>query len=259
DNNLENEKIFRFNDSVNFRGHHFIVNKDPFQSISSIKGEPFKLTFLNPLSVTGYYVGGLKIDWAEEGAGVLNMTLTGSNPAKEIDFMNGLIEEYQNFDLEKKNQTAERTIQFIKQQLLEISDSLTTQEGKLLQLKIQNSSYGASFTLSFASAFAPPTNSSVTGGGSQMSSTNGQTTDMSDDVATRLYSELATLQGQKAELIIRSNYFDYLEEYVKSNKTLDLIVLPASLGIQDDVLSGIVDRIIDLQLEAKIQLEKGLG
>lgn len=259
DDNVRNsEKIFYFNDSVEYRGHHFIILKDPKQSIRKIKNDPLKLTFLNPQGVTGAYVNALKVDWAEEGSGVLNLTVTGSNPYKEIDFMNGLVEMYQKYDLDKKNLEAERTIQFIKERLLEIADSLNIYENKLLKLKIQNSSYGASFTFSFASAFGSASGPSGSPGAALNSSTN-QSSNMSDDVATRLYTQLASLQGQKVELIIRSNYFDYLDKYIKGNKTLDLIVLPASLGIQDDVLSGLVNRIVDIQLEAKIQLEKGFS
>jgi capsular exopolysaccharide synthesis family protein len=248
-------RTFYFNDSIEFKGHHFIVLKDLRQSIRRIKNDPLKLTFLNPLTITTAYIKGLVIDWAEEGAGVLNLTVTGSNPDKEVDFMNGLLDSYQKYDLNKKNLEAERTIRFIKQQLHEISDSLDIFESKLLKLKIQNSSYGASVTLSFTSAFSSTSGSSS----GSMGMSSDQETDMSDDVATRLYSQLATLQGQKVELLIRSNYFSYLDKYITGNKTLDLVVLPASLGIEDEVLSGIVNRIIDIQLELKLFFSKGIS
>lgn len=83
-------------------------------------------------AVTGSYVSRINIDWAEVGSGVLRLSIVGPNPDKELDFMNGLIRTYQNYDLEKKNQTAERTILFIRDQLKDISDSLKIYETQIM-------------------------------------------------------------------------------------------------------------------------------
>ena len=69
DNVKHSEKVFHFNDSIEYKGHHFTVQKAPYQSVQNIKNQPYKLTFLNPLSVTGGYVNGLNIDWAQSGQG----------------------------------------------------------------------------------------------------------------------------------------------------------------------------------------------
>src|SRR5438105_257114 len=50
-------KNFKFNDSIHYLGHHFIVTKDDLQNIDGIKNIPYLLTFLDPISVTGSYVG----------------------------------------------------------------------------------------------------------------------------------------------------------------------------------------------------------
>lgn len=219
---IRSEKVFNYNDSIEYLGHHFVVLKDSGQSIESIKNAPLLLTFLDPLGITSSYVDGLKVDWVEEGAGVLSLTVTGPNPAKEIDFMDGLISTYQQYDLDKKNQTADRTIQFIQDQLKEISDSLKIFEGKLQQFKINN------------------------------------TSEQLDEETKRLFDRLSPLEAQKTELIIRASYFEYLIKYMSGGKNLDLIILPSSVGVDDAILAGLVNKMIDIQLELKLYISKGL-
>ncbi|HTH57532.1 MAG TPA: polysaccharide biosynthesis tyrosine autokinase [Cyclobacteriaceae bacterium] len=223
DDKFANEKTFAFNDSINYGGHHFVVLKDSGRSIKNIKNIPLKLTFLDPLGLAGSYVSGLRVDWAEEGSGVLNLTVTGSNPEKEIDFMNGLITNYQQYNLDRKNQVADRTILFIKEQLKEISDSLKIFEGKLQEFKINNSS------------------------------------EQLNDETKRLFDKLSPLEAQKMELIIRANYFDYLVKYIGSGKNLDLVILPSSVGVDDAVLANLVNKLIDIQLEMRLFISKGLS
>ena len=52
--------------------------------------------------------------------------------------MGGLINRYQQYDLDKKNLTASRTIEFISQQLDEISDSLQRVENIMETFKEKN-------------------------------------------------------------------------------------------------------------------------
>ena len=187
--------IFHFNDSVNYKGHHFIVIRDSTRSIEEIKNNTLLVTFLDPLAVTGSYVGRLGVSWAEKGAGILNLSVSGPNPEKESDFMMGLITTYQQYDLERKNQSAERTVQFIKRQLKEISDSLKIFEHQLDEFKIYNS------------------------------------TDKLDEESSKLFDKLSILESQKTELILKGNYYDYLNRYLSKGDNYDLVVLPSSVGI----------------------------
>lgn len=215
------EQIFKFNDSVVYNGHHFLIKND-LDRINQIKNDPYILTFLDPLSVTGGYVNALKVEWAEEGAGVINLAINGANTNKEIDFLNSLILTYQKHDLEKKNQAAERTIQFIKGQLSEITDSLKNFEFKLQQFKMVNS------------------------------------VDKLDEDTKRIFEKLTPLEAQQIELTIRSNYYDYLTKYIKEGKNLDLVILPSAMGIDDQVLTNMINKMVELQLEIKLFISKNL-
>jgi hypothetical protein len=145
--------------------------------------EPFILTIQNVRTLAGTYISRLNVDWAEEGSGVINLSINGTNPNKEIDFLTGLIAAYGQLDLDKKNETGQRTIAFIRSQLLGIKDSLRTVEFQLER-------FGNSSRIK----------------------------DMSAD-AQRLFTRVEALEVQKSELLIRENYYTYLDSYLNKNES----------------------------------------
>jgi capsular exopolysaccharide synthesis family protein len=212
----EQEQPYVIGDSIMVDGYSLCIRRIPERSIKSYIGVPFLMNVSNPTSVAGSYIGRLGVEWAEEGAGIINLSITGTNPEKEIDFINKLVQEYSQRDLNKKNQTAEQTIQFIRKQLVDIKDSLRTVEYQLE--RFGNSS---------------------------------RVKDMSAE-AQRMFSKVEAFELQKAELLIRQNYYQYLTEYLsKSEGNLDQVILPSSMGINDPVLTSLLTKMIDLQLEMK--------
>ncbi|MCZ8216822.1 MAG: capsular biosynthesis protein, partial [Cyclobacteriaceae bacterium] len=123
-------------------------------------------------------------------------------------------------NLNKKIQAASRTIDFINQQLEGIRDSLRTAERQM-----------------------------------QVFKDNNVMTDLSAE-ALRLYQKLEGFETQKTELVVKSNYYNYLQNYITEDENLDQIILPSSVGISDNILSGLISRMVDMQLEMKMQLSK---
>lgn len=202
-------------DTLNLEGRKLCFSAIKDRSIQEYIGVPFLLEIKNPTSVAGSYIGRLGVDWAEQGAGVINLNLTGTVPEKEIDFMNRLIYEYSNRDLEKKNETASRTVQFISDQLRGISDSL-----KKVELRLER--FGV----------------------------NRKSGDMSRE-AQRLLERLEGFELQRTELLVHANYYQYLNDYMQRNSGLDQIILPSSIGLTDPVLTGLITSMMELQLELR--------
>ena len=90
---------------------------------------------MTPIKVARSYVSRLNVEWAEEGASVINLDINGHIPQKEMDFLNMLAKKYEEKDLEEKVQTAARSLEFIENQLKDISDSLLIYESRLEILK----------------------------------------------------------------------------------------------------------------------------
>lgn len=217
---LEDEGIFTLGDTIEFKGFSIHIARANGRPIKSFLNVPFLMTIQDPTQVAGAYISRLNVDWAEQGAGVINLSLNGTNPEKEIDFLNGLVKAYSNLDLEKKNKTAQQTSAFIRTQLSNIKDSLRTVEFQLER-------FGNSSRIK----------------------------DMSAE-AQRLFTKTEAFQLQQTELLIRKSYYKYLEEYIEKNEAgFDQIILPTSVGLQDPVLLSLLSSLIDLQLDLKIYLD----
>lgn len=209
-------ETFKFGDTVEFGGFKGVFRITDPKELASIVNTPIIFTYTPSLTIAASYVDRLKAEWAEEGAGVVNISINGSNSRKEKDFLRGLIAQYQNNDLKIKNETASRTVEFISEQLDGISDSLHRVERRLELFKNKN-----------------------------------VVTDLKGE-ALRLYEKIESIEAQKTQLSISKNYYNYLIEYIEANKDLHQIILPSSVGISDPILSGLVTRMNEMQLDIKM-------
>jgi capsular exopolysaccharide synthesis family protein len=216
----QDQKKMTFGEPVSLGGNEMTIELADSAAIY-FKGVPYIMAVNPPHNVAAQYVGRLGVAWAEKGSGVINLSINGPTPEKEIDFMSGLIKNYQDYNLEKKNLAASRTVQFIQGQLINISDSLRLFEGQLQQFKKNNKTSG----------------------------------NMSME-AERFFSKIETLDLQRSELSVKSNYYDYLKKYIQESKNLDQVILPSSMGITDPVLSNLITKIVELQLEIKLYIER---
>lgn len=211
---------YALGDSVQIEDIAFCFQPWVGRPVKNFVRVPFQLVVQNPQALARAYSSRLKVDWAELGSGVINLSLTGSNPQKETDFLRELIHTYQALDLERKNEAATRTIDFIRAQLSAVRDSLRTVE-------VQLQRFGRSTRMK----------------------------DMSSD-AQRLYSKLENFEIQKAELLIRQNYFQYLTEYLHQGAgRMDQVILPSSMGISDPILSSVLAKMVELQTDVKLILD----
>ena len=211
---VRTKSTFRFGDIIEYQGLKLKINRSDVGE--SFLNESFIVLFQAPSSLAGSYVSRLSAEWAEEGSGVVNLSLSGSNPEKDIDFLNGLINRYQLYDLEKKNQTASRTIDFIGDQLKDISDSLQRVEMKMELFK-----------------------------GKNVATSN-------KEEVNRLVVKLEVLELQKTDFLIRKNYFEYLADYINKNENVDPVIAPSSVGVQDQLLSSLVGQMVDIQIQMKM-------
>ena len=199
--------VYPLDDTVQFHDFKICINRIYDRAIKPYIGVPFLLNIKDVQSVAGSYISQLTVEW-RKGAGIINLGLTGTNSKKEIDFLNGLINAYRARDLENKNETAERTIEFIRDQLSGIKDSL-----RIVEFQLER--FGNSSRIK----------------------------DMSAE-AQRLFTKAEAFEVQKAELLIRQNYYQYLDDYIVKNEgNFDQIILPSSIGISDPVLNSLLPNV----------------
>lgn len=205
---------YQFGDTVRCNRLNFVIHS-PDEDLDKHLDREYLLSFRNPERIAGQYINRLNVAWTAQGSSMIDLAINGYTPEKEVDFLSKLIEVYQQRDLERKNQTFQRSIEFIRDQMGNIADSLKVIEAQMMAFKSEN-----------------------------------YITDLSAE-SQRLFELLEEAQRSRTEILVRENYYKYLEEYVKQNENLDQVILPATLGIGEGILSGLVQKMLELQLQAK--------
>lgn len=213
------EATFRFGDTIRFMGLDMVISLTDNSKSRKEIGDEFTILVQNAKALAPQYVRKLGVSWAEQGAGVINLTLTGANVTKEIDFLEGLIRRYQQNDLDKKNQTATKTIEFISNEIAMIADSMKIVEGKLERFR--NVSQG-----------------------SEISSK-----------AEKFYERLEEIEREKAEFLIKENYYKYLLDYLHNGTNVDQVIIPSAMGLTDGVITTLISELVKMQLDIKVGRE----
>jgi capsular exopolysaccharide synthesis family protein len=212
---------FSFNDTISFGNVKMVFLLTDKAGLDFYYNRPLIYSYVAPEYLAGEYVAKLNASWAEEGSGVMNLSVNGMNPNKEKDFMHGLIRQYQSYDLRNKNEIGTRTIDFINDQLKDITDSLRHVENLLESFKGKNI-----------------------------------ITDASSETS-RLYKMMEDVELQRTEMIIRQNYYQYLMDYIQKDQNLDQVILPSSVGLSDGVLASFITEMSKLQLDLKAVIGGG--
>ena len=138
---------------------------------------------------------------------MLRLSLEGTNRAKDVDFINKHIEGFQTISLAKKNAEVERRLQFIDSQLVGISDSLSTTESKLQQFRSSH-----------------------------------QVMDISAQ-GQSIIAQVTLLETERARLNLEANYYDYLADYLSSDASGEIPIVPITMGIDDPGLTRLVEEL----------------
>lgn len=157
------------------------------------------------------YIKRLKVERETKTGTSLRISLEGTSKEMDIEFLDKLAEIFLNSALDKKNQEAIRTVQFIDDQLIGISDSLVITENKLQSFRSKNRVMNLS--------------------------AQGQV----------IIDQSMSLENQKARLGIEANYYDYLAEYLAKDNVGQVPVAPATMGITDPGLTKLVADLAEMQ------------
>ena len=145
-----------------------------------------------------------------KSSSILNISIQGYNVWKLSDYLNSLTRVYLEKGLEKKNQVAENTIQFINAQLGDVADSLYFSEKTLQDYRSEHNVMDVNFQVQ------------------------------------QVVTSIENLKNQRAEIVVKSKYYDYLKQYLLDSKAGKDLIAPSSLGIQDLVLNNLINELINL-------------
>ena len=137
--------------------------------------------------------------------------MVGTNIAKDVDFLNMLADVFQRNSLEKKNTEAIRRIQFIDDQLIDISDSLLLTENRLQQFRSSH-----------------------------------RVMDLSAQ-GQAIITQSSLLENERAKLSLEADYYEYLTDYLAKDISGEAPMVPITMGIEDPTLSRLVSELAELQ------------
>ncbi len=204
---------YRFGEKFREAGFSFVIEKRDSNTFlfNPEMSNRYSFWFNRPESLANAYRGSLNIQPINEESSLLNLSVTGSVPSQEADYLNKLMEVYIRQGLEYKNQTAEKTLEFIDQQLSLIADSLALAENRLESFRLSN-----------------------------------KLIDLSSE-GESIKNRLETYTGERIAMSLKKQYFEYLAGYLKDGNPMGEIVSPSVMGVDDQILIGLVNELIMLQ------------
>lgn len=199
-------------DTVSSNMFNFLIVANPLGFIPGYKDYKYSFYFRSLPSLVNRF-GGVQVD-ISKGSSIMRITMDHSNPQKAAVYLNSLVSNYLLKGIERENKIAERTIDFIDFQLSTLVDSLQSSEQKLEDFrsthKIVNIDYQAQQT----------------------------------------YNRQSDIERQRAELITRKRYLDYLKQNLQTNTlALEEIIVPTTLGIEDVVLNNLILELVEMYRE----------
>ncbi len=210
---VEYSGTHRFGEEVSGKYHKFRILLNSNFDASEHVNKNYSFVF-NKIEDLNKQFSDFTIEPINRDASIVEISLQSNNVNKASDFLNALTTEYLARSLEKKNQIATNTINFIDEQLLGITDSLKIAESDLQQFRTTNEVMDLDFQ------------------------------------SQQVFQTMEDLEKQKAELIVKNQYYNYLQNYLKSNNDdFAGLTVPSSMGIEDPVLTKLITDLTRLYAE----------
>jgi len=204
----------RFNFGQEISGPHYsfkVLLNTEYEN--KYQNKDLYFSFNNIYNLTVNYQNSLKVEPANLEATIVNLTFKGNNIEKSVDFLNGLSNEYLQRDLNKKNYLAITTLDYINQQLADISDSLLYTEQELQEFRRRY-----------------------------------QVMDI-DEKAGRVYRLLEDLEAQRTALVRNLRYYQSLDQYFETHKDSADLLAPSAMGIDDALLNNLIQELANANSE----------
>lgn len=220
DGDLKFSKTLDFGERFNEMGFDFsIVPASESFSYDPDGSNRYYFYFVSPVGLANQYRGKLSVSPIEEEATLVTLSVSGFVPGQEVDYLNKLMEVYILQGLEVKNQTAERTIEFIDGQIGTISDSLKIVENSLENFRLSN-----------------------------------KLVDLSRE-GNYIQNRLESYENERSSLLLQKKYYEYLKEYVNSRNETGDIVSPGAMGVTNAPLERMVTELATMQQQkSKLKL-----
>jgi len=192
----------------------------PTQFMAS-KGRLF-FRFRSRESLITEFLNRMQLNFLQQSSTVLCIGLTSETPERDCEFIDKLSDIFLLQNLERKNEQAENSIRFINEQLVVLQRSLETSEGEMTAFRQENRFVDVS------------------------------------SYASQLMSMISSYDQQVLQLRLKETYLDYLDNYLHESIEQGTVIAPASLGLDEQMLMGLVTQLNELQIQRGELTEKNV-
>ncbi|MFW6268080.1 MAG: GumC family protein, partial [Marinilabiliaceae bacterium] len=213
------EKEVEMGEKVEHAGFAFRIV--PNEEAISKNVEDYYIKFHSQSRLTSQYRSRVSVNNYREESSIVFIDATGHNPRKIERFLNVLSDVIIENNLERKNDMATRSLEFIQQQLKSVEDTLNQTQQKLMDFRKRN-------------RYMVPS-----------------------DYASRMSDDFLEKEKELRMLELKRDYFDRLRKRLRNENISEDYLLSA---YSDDagLVNQMVDRYIDVYSEMKV-LEKDAG
>lgn len=204
---------FRFGEEVSNSYASFRILLNSNYKAEEYLGKDLFFLFNTNGDLTAKFKKALTVESSAIDATMVVMSLNSDNRQKGVDFLNGLINKYIEHNLDEKNYLATKTIEHLDFQLADISQSLGSSEEELQNVRRSSSVMNV------------------------------------DEKAGNLYNQLQEAETQKDDIERRRSTLQQMLDYFNSSKDSDDFLAPSAMGIEDPLLSGLIQELTTLNTE----------
>jgi capsular exopolysaccharide synthesis family protein len=202
-------KRFAFKDSL-FNSFG-IWKLDTTWNFKNFIGKTIKITLDNPKLVTKYYQDAISEYVGLKATNVVDIDIQDEVPERGRDILDDLIRVYFDSSVQVKRESTQSTLKFVDQRLVAITQELNNVESKYQGYKSSNA----------------------------ITETSSQ--------AGRYLTDVQTNESKVNDINIKLSVLDAIEQYVNSDRGADNP--PATLGMDDQSVVGLIRQLSDLQLQ----------
>ncbi len=177
------------------------------------QGHVIYFRFRDRGSLVDEFLSRLTLKFVTDGSTVLRISLIGETPDRDCEFLDKLQDIYLLQNLERKNMVAENSIRFINEQLEILQGSLKISEGAMTKFRQENKFVDV------------------------------------NSYAGELMGKMSSYDQENMALRLKETYLNYLDNYLHQQIEQGSVVAPASLGVNDPMLSQFVTQMNTLQLQ----------
>lgn len=191
----------------------FIIEYDNSLKYLLEDEQVYYFVLLDVPTLSAVLVDQMKFEILGYKATAIEISLKSTSLEKGLDIVNGITDVYSKQNLEKKNYLAGITLDYIDKQLGAITDSLNNTEQTLQRFRSSKQLLNVT------------------------------------EQSSGITSQLRELENQRAELVTKIRYYQYVSDYLEKHEDYTNIIVPSSLGIQDQLLNNLMGELMTAQTQ----------